>query len=127
MLGRGLVLLVLLFAGAISTGCTSEKGSGAAGPFGPSSWQFAFANDGQGKDLQGSRSALLASIRRGSPVRVGWSESSSKENWSVEEFSDEAGDPALLRRVRPPCIDPVHYPHRRDAAREHPVHHTVEP
>jgi hypothetical protein len=88
MHGRGFVLLASLLAGAISTGCTSEKGSGAAGPCGPSSWQFAFANDGQGNDLQGSRSALLAAIRRGSPVRVGWSETSSKENWSVEEFSD---------------------------------------
>ena len=49
---------------------------------------FVFANDGQGRDVQGSRDALLAAIRRGSPVRVGWSEASSAEGWSVEEFSD---------------------------------------
>jgi hypothetical protein len=47
-----------------------------------------FANDARGRDVLGSREALLAAIRRGSPVRVGWSESSSSEKWSVEEFSD---------------------------------------
>ena len=88
MRGRGLVLLATLLAGGLSAGCTPEPSPAAAAPCGPSSWQFAFANDANGKDLQGSRTALLASIRRGSPVRVGWSETSSQENWSVEEFSD---------------------------------------
>ncbi|HWL89207.1 MAG TPA: hypothetical protein VNO21_25565 [Polyangiaceae bacterium] len=51
-------------------------------------WRFLFANDGHGNDLTGSRAALLAAIRRGSPLRVGWSEANTKEGWSVEEFSD---------------------------------------
>jgi hypothetical protein len=87
MLARGL-LPALLLAGGISAGCRPGGAPAAAEPCGPSAWRFVFANDGHGKDLQGSREALLAAIRKGSPVRVGWSESSSSESWSVEEFSD---------------------------------------
>jgi hypothetical protein len=89
MLARGL-LPAFLLAGGISAGCRPEGAPAAAEPCGPSTsaWRFVFANDGHGKDLQGSREALLAAIRKGSPVRVGWSESSSSESWSVEEFSD---------------------------------------
>jgi len=53
-----------------------------------SCWQFVFANDGQGREVAGNREALLAAIRKGSPVRIGWSEASRKEGWSVEEFSE---------------------------------------
>jgi hypothetical protein len=53
-----------------------------------STWQFVFANDGHGKDMAGKRGTLLEAIRRGSPVRIGWSEASRKEGWSVEEFTD---------------------------------------
>jgi hypothetical protein len=88
MTARRYVFLAPLLAAGFATSCTSETSCGAAAPCGPSAWQFAFANDANGKDLGGSRSALLASIRRGSPVRVGWSETSSQQNWSVEEFSD---------------------------------------
>jgi hypothetical protein len=78
----GRLLPVVLLAAA---GCVS--GDAVPPPCGPS-WHFVFANDADGKDFHGSRTAFLAAIRRGSPVRVGWSETSSKENWSVEEFSD---------------------------------------
>ena len=76
---------------ALSIGCRPEDTAvRAPEPCGsPSSdWRFVFANDARGRDVQGSRDALLAAIRRGSPVRVGWSEASSSEKWSVEEFSD---------------------------------------
>ncbi|WP_394848003.1 hypothetical protein LZC95_11130 [Pendulispora brunnea] len=53
-----------------------------------SEWRFLFANDGHGNDLSGSRESLLAAVRRGSPLRVGWSEANAKEGWSVEEFSN---------------------------------------
>jgi hypothetical protein len=88
MRGRGAVLSASFLAGAMTISCTPEAGSPSAGPCGPSAWQFVFSNDGRGQDVGGSRSALLAAIRRGSPVRVGWSESSAREGWSVEEFSD---------------------------------------
>jgi len=52
-----------------------------------SEWRFLFANDGHGNDLLGNRESLLAAVRRGSPLRVGWSEANAKEGWSVEEFS----------------------------------------
>jgi hypothetical protein len=57
---------------------------------GPSAWRLVYANDSEGKDAGGNREDLLAGIRRGSPVRVNWSEASASEGWSVEEFA-EAG------------------------------------
>jgi hypothetical protein len=78
--------VLLAFTLGLSAGCRPEA-TAAAAPC-ASAWRFVFANDDRGHDVQGSRAALLAAIRRGSPVRVGWSESSSSEKWSVEEFSD---------------------------------------
>lgn len=80
--------LILLGAGALGM----RLGGRTAAPPDPtcagSCWYFVFANDGQGRDVAGSRASLLAAIRRGSPIRIGWSEASQKEGWSVEEFSD---------------------------------------
>lgn len=54
----------------------------------PSDWRFLFANGPQGEDVAGNRDALIAAVRRGSPLRVGWGEAAADGSWSVEEFSN---------------------------------------
>lgn len=54
----------------------------------PSEWRFLFANGPDGEDIAGSRTALIAAVRRGSPLRVGWGEAAPDGSWSVEEFSN---------------------------------------
>ncbi|MFJ5932019.1 hypothetical protein ACQKOH_13450 [Sphingomonas sp. NPDC092331] len=54
----------------------------------PSDWRLLFANGPQGEDVAGSRAALIAAVRRGSPLRVGWGEAARDGSWSVEEFSN---------------------------------------
>jgi len=54
----------------------------------PSEWRFLFANGPHGEDIAGSREALIAAVRRGSPLRVGWGEGAADGSWSVEEFSN---------------------------------------
>jgi hypothetical protein len=54
----------------------------------PSDWRFLFSNGPQGDDVAGSRDALIAAVRRGSPLRVGWGEGAADGSWSVEEFSN---------------------------------------
>jgi hypothetical protein len=82
----GLALLIWLMTGCVSThhGKTGREPSACA----VSAWRFVFANDGDGRDIAGHRDALLLALRRGSPLRVGWSEADSAKGWSVEEFSD---------------------------------------
>jgi len=104
---RRVVLPVLFLASGISAGCRPESIPAATEPCGPSAWRFVFANDGNGKDLRGRREALLAAIRRGSPVRVGWSDSSSKEGWAVEEFSDAGFTNIMGRRDVVAQLDPA--------------------
>lgn len=53
-----------------------------------SEWRFLFANGPQGEEVAGNRAALLAAVRRGSPLRVGWGEAAADGSWSVEEFSN---------------------------------------
>lgn len=110
------VVSILCVAG-LGGGCSSmrsaDHAAAAAAPCGGSEWHFVFANDGQGRELKGSRSTLLTAIRRGSPVRVGWSEASAKEKWSVEEFSDTGftnimGDREVVAQLSPAMIQ-SHY------------------
>ncbi|MBL7325938.1 hypothetical protein INQ16_30575, partial [Escherichia coli] len=54
----------------------------------PSDWRLLFVNGPQGEDVAGSRAALIAAARRGSPLRVGWGEAARDGSWSVEEFSN---------------------------------------
>ena len=54
----------------------------------PSAWRFLFANGPNGEDISGDRAALIAAVRRGSPLRVGWGEAAADGSWSVEEFSN---------------------------------------
>lgn len=54
----------------------------------PSEWRFLFANGPQGEEVAGSRADLIAAVRRGSPLRVGWGEAADDDKWSVEEFSN---------------------------------------
>lgn len=50
-------------------------------------WRLMFVNGPDGEPLVGERESLLAAIRRGSPVRVGWGEAAADGAWSVEEFA----------------------------------------
>jgi hypothetical protein len=81
-------------AAAASAGCAAGGPAPAARPRAPESlacsavaWRLLYANDERGEPRLGRRDDLLAALRRGSPVRVGWSEASPREGWSVEEFS----------------------------------------
>ena len=69
------MLLATLFAFALSEPCAPD-------------WRFLFANGPQGEDVAGNRDALIAAVRRGSPLRVGWGEAAADGSWSVEEFSN---------------------------------------
>ncbi|WP_029936905.1 hypothetical protein [Sphingomonas sp. UNC305MFCol5.2] len=69
------MLLATLLAFALSEPCAPD-------------WRFLFANGPQGEDVAGNRDALIAAVRRGSPLRVGWGEAAADGSWSVEEFSN---------------------------------------
>jgi len=51
-------------------------------------WRFVFANGPHGEAVAGKRADLIAAVRRGSPLRVGWGEAAKDGSWSVEEFSN---------------------------------------
>lgn len=51
-------------------------------------WRFLFANGPHGEEVGGHRADLIAALRRGSPLRVGWGEAAPDGSWSVEEFSN---------------------------------------
>jgi len=51
-------------------------------------WRFLFANGPHGEEVGGKRADLIAAVRRGSPLRVGWGEAAKDGSWSVEEFSN---------------------------------------
>lgn len=53
-----------------------------------SDWRFLFANGPNGEEAGGNREALIAAVRRGSPLRVGWGEAAKDGSWSVEEFAN---------------------------------------
>lgn len=69
-----LALALLLLAGGTDP-CTAQ-------------WRFLFANGAKGDGVAGDRAALIAAVRRGSPLRVGWGEAAADDSWSVEEFSN---------------------------------------
>lgn len=69
------MLVVALLALAAAEPCASD-------------WRFLFANGPQGEDVAGNRATLIAAVRRGSPLRVGWGEAAADGSWSVEEFSN---------------------------------------
>lgn len=74
-------VLVLLLA----AGLAAAEASAACDP--AAQWRLLFVNGPGGEDLSGDRAHLLAAIRRGSPVRVGWGEAAADGSWSVEEFA----------------------------------------
>ncbi|WP_394837490.1 hypothetical protein LVJ94_11335 [Pendulispora rubella] len=92
---RTLLSLALALLAPAMGACAAAASGNTPPPHEPKSdgcavseWRFLFANDGHGNDLSGSRESLLAAVRRGSPLRVAWSEANAKEGWSVEEFSN---------------------------------------
>ncbi len=68
-------MLTLLIALAAAPNCEAMQ------------WRFVYANGPQGEAVAGDRAALIAAVRRGSPLRVGWGEAAAEGAWSVEEFA----------------------------------------
>ena len=73
---NAMTLLLALALTAVPGSCESPQ------------WRFLFANGPNGEEVGGKRADLLAALRRGSPLRVGWGEAAKDGSWSVEEFSN---------------------------------------
>ncbi len=73
-------LVLLLAAGMLAP-------SAAAACDNTANWRLMYVNGPDGEPLAGKLEALLAALRRGSPVRVAWGEAAETGAWSVEEFA----------------------------------------
>lgn len=72
-------------------------------------WRFVYANGPHGEVLRGNRDTLIAAVRRGSPLRVGWGEAARDGSWSVEEFANVGftnliGGRELVVQIEPAMI-----------------------
>lgn len=77
-----------------------------------SEWRLFYSHDADGAPAFGERRGLIEALRRGSPIRVGWSEAS-EEGWSVEEFADTTfvnimGGTHVVAQIEPALIQ-SHY------------------
>ena len=107
------MLLTALLALAAPDPCTSE-------------WRFLFANGPQGEEVAGSRAALLAAVRRDSPLRVGWGEAAADGSWTVEEFSNVGftnimGGRDLVVQLEPAMIQNDYLDARKATLRAEPL------
>jgi hypothetical protein len=89
-------------------------------------WRFLFANGPHGEDIAGNRADLIAAVRRGSPLRVGWGDAAADGKWSVEEFSDVGftnliGGKDLVVQLEPAMIQNDYVDAKKATLREEPL------
>lgn len=110
---RGLVAAFAVGASAASSTAASSQDASPTATCAVSAWRLLFANGPDGERLEGERSDLVAAIRRGSPVRVGWGEGAEGGSWSVEEYANATfvnvmGGEQVVAQIEPAMLQ-THY------------------
>ena len=102
----------VLALGLLTAACQTTANRPSRTACEASEWRLLYVNGPDGEGITGDKSQLLAAVRRGSPLRVAWGESTGAREtpaWSVEEFSDVGftniiGGTELVVQLQPALI-----------------------